>query len=147
MISVELYSFFGMKIHEYKTEIRERHLDTFGHVNNAQYLMLFEEARWEMITSRGYGLKEVHKNQVGTVVLECSVRFKRELKLRENIVIRTWVSDLRSRIATLRHELVKEDGELAAEASFVMGCFDLKQRKLITPTPQWLSAIGAESQS
>ncbi|MBS1960094.1 MAG: acyl-CoA thioesterase [Bdellovibrionales bacterium] len=134
-----------MKVHEYTTEIRERHLDTFGHVNNAQYLMLFEEARWEMITSRGYGLKEVHVNQVGTVVLECSVRFKKELVLREKITIRTWVANLRSRIATIHHELLKESGEIAAEANFVMGCFDLKARKLISPTREWLNAIGAET--
>lgn len=133
-----------MKVHEYTTEIRERHLDTFGHVNNAQYLMLFEEARWEMITSRGYGLREVHHHQIGTVVLECSVRFKRELKLRETIRIRTWVTDLRKRIATVHHELLKENGEIAAEANFTMGCFDLKQRKLIAPTTEWLAAIGAE---
>lgn len=133
-----------MKVHEYTTEIRERHLDTFGHVNNAQYLMLFEEARWEMITSRGYGLKEVHRNRVGTVVLECSVRFKRELTLREKIRIRTWVSGVRRIIATVHHELLKENGEIAAEANFVMGCFDLKQRKLISPTAEWLAAIGAE---
>ena len=30
----------------YKVKIRESHLDTLGHVNNAVYLVLFEEARW-----------------------------------------------------------------------------------------------------
>jgi YbgC/YbaW family acyl-CoA thioester hydrolase len=133
-----------MKVHEYSCLIRERHLDTFGHVNNAQYLMLFEEARWEMITSRGYGMKEVHAHQVGTVVLECSVRFKRELTLREKVTIKTWVGELRSRLAKIRHELIKENGEVAAEAEFTMGCFDLQERKLISPTESWLLAIGAE---
>lgn len=123
--------------------IRERHLDTFGHVNNSQYLILFEEARWEMITSRGYGMREVHQNQIGTVVMECQVRFKRELRLRETIRIRTWVGELRSRLAKIQHELLNEQGEVAAEATFTMGCFDLRARKLIQPTPEWLKAIGA----
>lgn len=33
-------------IHEYPVVIREHHLDTFGHVNNAAYLDILEEARW-----------------------------------------------------------------------------------------------------
>jgi YbgC/YbaW family acyl-CoA thioester hydrolase len=128
-------------IYDYRTLIRERHLDTFGHVNNAQYLVLFEEARWEMISSRGYGLKDVHHAQIGTVILECSVKFRRELKLREEIMIRTRVDEVSFRTLTVKHEILKEGGKLAAEASFVMGCFDLRSRKLIAPTQDWLAAV------
>jgi YbgC/YbaW family acyl-CoA thioester hydrolase len=132
---------------EYRTQIRERHLDTFGHVNNAQYMVLFEESRWEMITSRGYGLKDVHRTQVGTVVLDCKIRFKRELVLREEIRITTRVESMSKKILVLKHELFKQDGTLAAEAFFTMGCFDLQARKLITPTEDWLKAISGISDS
>ncbi len=127
--------------HVYEVMIREHHLDTFGHVNNAQYLVLCEEARWEMITARGYGLKQVHEHKVGTVVLECSVRFKRELKLREKIKIHTHVTGVSKKILTLGHVIVKENGEVAAEATYKMGCFDLAQRKLLIPDELWLGAI------
>ena len=40
--------------------IRESHLDTFGHLNNATYLQLFEEARWDYITNRGFGVWSTH---------------------------------------------------------------------------------------
>ncbi len=133
---------FGQaKVHEYETQIRERHLDTFGHVNNAQYMVLLEEARWEMITSRGYGLAKVHENSVGTVVLECSIRFRKELKLRELIRIRTKIDSATRMMITLSHQILKEDGVVAAEAKFLMGCFDLKERKLISPTSEWISAV------
>ena len=128
--------------HEYDLVIREHHLDTFGHMNNAQYLILCEEARWEMITSRGYGLKEVHQSKVGTVVLECTVRFKREIKLREKIKILTRVGSLSRKILILNHRFLKENGDIAAEASFTMGCFHLGERKLVPPTPEWLAAIS-----
>ncbi len=72
-------------VHEYSLLIRESHLDTFNHVNNAQYLTLFEEARWQVITERGFGLKEIQQSGTGPVVLEASLRFKREIKLREKI--------------------------------------------------------------
>jgi YbgC/YbaW family acyl-CoA thioester hydrolase len=133
-----------MKLHQYRTQIRERHLDSFGHVNNAQYLVLFEEARWEMITSRGYGLKEVHDHKIGTVILACSVKFKRELSVREWITIETELVSLEKKIGTLQHRILKEDGKVAAEAEFKMACFDLEKRKLITPTDRWLSAVSGE---
>jgi acyl-CoA thioester hydrolase len=132
-------------VHEYSTLIRERHLDAFGHVNNAQYLVLFEEARWEMITSRGYGIQEVLKNQVGTVVLECQVRFKRELKLRETIRIQTRVAEVSKKTLVLNHLILKEDGQIAAEANFTLGCFDLSARKLIPVSREWLRAISGQN--
>jgi acyl-CoA thioester hydrolase len=133
--------------HEYRTLIRERHLDTFGHVNNAQYLALFEEARWEMITSRGYGLEQVQARKIGTVVLECTVRFKREIKLREEIRICTRILGIRKKIIRLGHELLNEAGELCAEAEFTLGCFDLSARKLVTPDAIWLAALSGKEQA
>ncbi len=43
----------------YEVLILESYLDSFGHVNNAAYLTLFEEARWDFITKNGYGLNKV----------------------------------------------------------------------------------------
>ncbi len=128
-------------VHEYRTLIRERHLDGFGHVNNAQYLVLFEEARWEMVTSRGYGLQQVKESQIGTVVLECQIRFKRELTLRQEVVIRTQVSEIAKKTLTLRHWILNPDGAVAAEATFLIGCFNLEQRKLISHSEAWLRAV------
>jgi acyl-CoA thioester hydrolase len=134
-----------MKPHEYRTQIRERHLDSFGHVNNAQYLVLFEEARWEMITSRGYGLKQVMENGVGTVILSCSVKFKRELSVRDWIRVETELVSLEKKIGLIRQHIYREsDGKLAALGEFQMGCFDLRERKLIQPSSSWLYAITGE---
>ena len=65
--------------HVYKLQIIERHLDTFGHVNNAVYLELFEEARWDIISARGYSLDTVLKTRIGPTILGVNVQFRREL--------------------------------------------------------------------
>lgn len=129
-------------VHEYPLTILEAHLDTFGHVNNAQYLTLFEQARWQVITERGFGLREIQKSGTGPVVLEASLRFKRELKLREKIIIRTFIPTENGKIATLKQEMVKENGEVACEASFTIAFFDTKARKIIEASPEWRKAIG-----
>ena len=51
-------------IFEYQVLIQEVHLDSFGHVNNAAYVMLYEEARWDFITKQGFGLDYIQKHQV-----------------------------------------------------------------------------------
>jgi acyl-CoA thioester hydrolase len=122
--------------------IQETHLDVFGHVNNAVYLELFEEARWEIITTRGFGLETIREKQIGPVILEATIKFQRELTNREPVVIRTWCSRHSGKITTLTQVMINAKGEEACRAEFTCGLFDLKARRLISPTPEWLHALG-----
>jgi thioesterase III len=119
-------------------------LDIYGHVNNAAYMVLFEEARWEWITLNGFGVQRVQETQYGPVLLEATVRFKREIKLREKIRITTLLKEQKGLISYVYQEMIKEDGQLGADGTFVIGLFDLKTRKLMKPTPEWKKAIRLE---
>ena len=44
-------------IFHYEFTVVETHLDFMGHMNNATYLQVFEEARWEIVVHRGYDYK------------------------------------------------------------------------------------------
>jgi acyl-CoA thioester hydrolase len=129
-------------VHEKTILISEAHLDSFGHMNNARYLELFEQARWDLITERGFGIETIRRTSTGPVVLEVSVRFRRELPPREQIVIRSQLASYEGKVGILRQEMIKSDGAVAAEASFTFGLFDLKRRKLIEPSPAWAYAVG-----
>jgi YbgC/YbaW family acyl-CoA thioester hydrolase len=128
----------------YRMQILEHHLDTFGHVNNAVYLSLYEEARWDFITRGGYGLRQVHELKQGPVILDVQVKFKKELNNREWISITSFDIYVKGKLMGLKHEILKENGEVASSASFTMGFMDLAQRKLITPPSLWLKAVGLE---
>lgn len=130
---------------EYSLVIKEHHLDSYGHVNNATYLSLFEEVRWEAITSRGYGYQKVHETGLGPIVLEVGLKFLKELKLREKIIITLEVESYEGKIFKLRQKMIKQDGEIAADAVFTGAFFDLKNRKLIPPNAEWLKGIGLNS--
>jgi YbgC/YbaW family acyl-CoA thioester hydrolase len=127
---------------EYFITIKESHLDTFGHVNNATYLTLFEEARWELITQKGFGLKEVQSSGVGPVILEVQLKFIKELILREKIKITTELLGYEKKIGKLKQQMIKENGDVACEAVFTFALFDTRQRKIILPTEQWMKAIS-----
>lgn len=132
-------------VFEYDLTIRENHLDSFGHVNNAVYVQLYEEARWDFITKNGFGLDYIQKNQVGPVILDLSVRFKRELKNRENVKIKSRTTEIvSSKIMVLEQSIINSSGKIASEAKFTVGFFDMKERKLIDAKPEWLKAIGVK---
>ncbi len=131
------------QVFQYQVLIREFHLDTFGHVNNAVYLSLYEEARWDLITANGYGLKQVHERKKGPVILDVHLRFQKELRLRDLITITTQTEAYKGKICVLLQKMLNSNGEVCSEAKFTFGLFDLRERKLILPTPEWLKAIGA----
>jgi len=125
----------------YSIQIKEHHLDTFGHVNNATYLQIFEEARWEIITARGYGLPEIMAAKKGPVVLEANIKFLKELKLRDTIQVTFEPIEMNGKIGKCIQRMINSAGEVSCEALFTVGFFDLETRRLILPTEQWLQAV------
>ena len=123
-------------------QVMEMHLDTFGHMNHATYLQIFEQARWEFITARGYGLKEIHEAQIGPTILAASIQYKRELLLRETVTVESWCPEYKGKIGKVHQRMLNAKGEEAATIELTVGLFDMKARKLISATPQWLEAIG-----
>ena len=128
----------------YRIQIKESHIDSYGHVNNATYLTLYEEARWELITPRGYGFSEIHKLKQGPVILEVNLKFMKEIRLREYITITTEMMGTKGKISQMRQRMIKDNGDVASEAIFTFGLFDMKERKLIEPTTEWKKALGME---
>ncbi len=126
----------------YEFLVREAHLDTFGHVNNAEYLKLYEEARWEIITAGGYGMKEIKERGIGPVLLEVTLKFKKELKLRQRIRIETEIVEQNAKIFKIFQKMINtETGDLHSEAEYTAGVFDTVKRKLIDIPDDWRRAV------
>jgi thioesterase-3 len=132
-----------MNTFNYPLTIKEQHLDTFGHVNNATYLTLLEEARWELITQNGYGLSYIRETGLGPTILEINLKFLKELRLREAIIIESKMLSYEGKIGKMVQTMVR-NGETCCIAEFTVGLFNVKERKLVLPTPEWLKAIGVE---
>jgi len=131
------------KIFTYTVIIKEHHLDFFGHVNNAAYLSLFEEARWELVTSNGYGIEKIQEFGLGPTILNVTLSFLREIRLREEIKIETRLISYEKKIFKIS-QVMKRRNDICCTSEFTMALFNMKARKLVAPTPEWLSAIGYE---
>lgn len=126
--------------------ILESHLDTFGHVNNATYLTLFEQVRWDWISQHGLGLEQVHKDQVGPVILDLHLEFKKELRLRQKIKVESRFVEHKNRLVMQLEQkmFLPNDGALASRLVLNVGLMDMKARKLVPADERWLKALGAD---
>ncbi len=133
-----------MPTFQYRRTIREIDLDFLGHVNHANYLSMLEEARWEMLAERGFGLDALQKAMISPVILGVNIQYKKEIRNRETIRIETHTTDSREKVGALKQVIYKENGQVAATATITYGVMDLQQRKLIEPPDYWIQAIGLE---
>ena len=129
-----------IKKHVYHLTIKEQYLDYFGHVNHAAYLTLFEEARWEWISSRGFNLDRIEVIGYGPVILEALVQYKRELKARQRIFIESHVRE-QERVISVIEQTMRDETQIYATATLKAGIIDFKRRKLIPPPDEWKDAL------
>lgn len=131
-------------IYSYPMIIMETSLDLFGHVNNAAYMVFYEEARWDLITKNGYGFKKILETGIGPTLLEANVKFLKELHARDSIVIESQSFYFERKTGKINQKIMRA-GEVCSTAEFTIGLFDMKERKLIVPTPYWFAAIGLQN--
>lgn len=120
--------------------IRETLLDAFGHVNHAHYLTLFEDARWDLITSSGYDLKKIMETGIGPTILEIKISYLRELRARDEVVIQSRMLSYEKKIGKMEQKILRGE-EVCSIAEVTFGLFSLAERKLILPTTDWKKAL------
>lgn len=48
------------------------------------------------------------------------------------------------KMGTVSQKILR-DGQTVCDAKFIMALLDMRERKLITPTPEWLKAVGVSA--
>ena len=108
----------------YDVAVRWSDMDTFGHVNNARILTLYEEARVAMffVGARAHGLTSFEE---GIVIARHEVDYLRPVDYGDPVRIEMWISDLRAAAFTVAYELY--DGDvLASRAKSVCVPYNLQ---------------------
>jgi acyl-CoA thioester hydrolase len=115
--------FRGGKRFVYHCGLRWSDLDAYGHVNNARFLTLYEEARVAMmfVGARAAGLTSFED---GVVVSRHEVDYLRPIDYGDPVRIEMWIEELRASRFTVCYEMF--DGEvLASRARSILVPFDL----------------------
>ena len=127
---------------EYKFIVDKELTDEYGHVNNARYLDLYEDARWNILEQSGLGADMVKTNRIGPVILEVTVKFRRELLPGEEITIITSSRRKNELLFYFDQQMVNSKEEIASTAVFTAALFDLDKRKMKRADEKWLKAFG-----
>jgi acyl-CoA thioester hydrolase len=122
-------------------KIRSTQVDSFGHLNNAAYLEIYEWARWEWADEDGFDARKlVEKQGIGPAIVHVDLTFMKELRMHDEITVRTWFDSCEKVKACVAQEMIKADGELASTVNITFVMFDLKTRKMI-PMPEEIQKL------
>jgi acyl-CoA thioester hydrolase len=109
----------------FSTDIRVRFAETDaqGIAHNANYLVWFELARVAYLEEYTGGYPALREQGIESLVLECSVRYRKPARFDDRLVIHARVGELRGARFRFDYE-VKRDGELLADGWTSHACVD-----------------------
>ncbi len=109
----------------YDVAVRWSDMDAYGHVNNARFLTLFEEARVAMffVGARSHGLGSFEE---GIVIARHEIDYLRPVDYGHPVCIEMWISQLRTASFTVSYELFDE-GVVASRATSVCVPYNLAE--------------------
>jgi acyl-CoA thioester hydrolase len=107
----------------YDASVRWSDMDVYGHVNNARFLTLYEEARVAMffVGARSHGLGSFEE---GIVIARHEIDYLRPVNYSEPVRVEIWISELRAAAFTVSYELF-DAGVLASRAKSVCVPYNL----------------------
>ncbi|MFJ9584179.1 acyl-CoA thioesterase [Streptomyces acidicola] len=114
-----------------RVTVRGYETDALGHLNQSVYLQYAEHARWSMLEHSGVSPSELLAKGVGPVVLEQTIRYKRELRAGDETEVTCSFVWGEGKTYRIEQTIRKTDGTVAAEISVLCGLMDLKERRLI----------------
>lgn len=113
-------------------KVRGYHCDFYGHVNNARYLELMEEARWQYLES-GMGLEYWSDRGLGFVVAGIDIKYKRPAGPGMDLEISTEMTSTEGRTGYIHQVFTDRDsGKTVVEAKVKFAVIDLKTGRPVT---------------
>jgi acyl-CoA thioester hydrolase len=105
--------------------LRWSDLDAYGHVNNARFLTIYEEARVAMffVGARAHGLGSFEE---GIVIARHEVDYLKPVDYGDPVRVEMWISELRAAAFTVSYEMFDEQ-VLVSRARSVCVPYNLEQ--------------------
>ncbi len=126
-------------------------MDFNQHMRNAAFLGCAEDTRMRYLASSGWPMAEFQRLQIGPVVVEDKLTYRRELRLLEAFRVDLRVAAMTQDVRKLRmhSRIIREsDNELCGTVETVALWFDIAKRRPIAPPETlrdlWLSLERTE---
>jgi acyl-CoA thioester hydrolase len=119
------------RTHLVDIQLRFADTDALGHVNNGSYVVYAETGRLEFLKTFGSAVRSL-------ILAHLAVDFRKQVVYGQSVSVETWVTRVGTTSVTLA-QVIRADGELAAEVHSVVVCFDYATQR---PTP-WSDEVRA----
>lgn len=121
---------------EIQIRVRYAETDRMGLLHHANYLVYFEQARTELLRTRGEAYKSLEDQGYFLVIVKAEVRYKSPAHYDDVLTVRTTVTRTSPVRLEHRYEVVR-DGKLLAEGATTLACVDRSGK--LQAMPEWLS--------
>ena len=127
----------------HRAVIPEAYLDEMGHMNVAWYTHLFGRAAWGLFQMVGLTREYFDANHAGSFALEQHFRYLKEVRVGQQVTIRSRVLGCGEKRWHVMHFMVNDELDaLAATAETVSTHVDLRVRRSSPMPPHIIEAIG-----
>ncbi len=96
--------------------VRSYELDGLGHLNHAVYLNYLEQARFDALAAGGFPIESMEKRGWGVHVVRIEIDYRRECRLGDRLIARTFVEDFRNTSMTIHQALFRFRSESSSPA-------------------------------
>ena len=116
---------------EYKRKIFGYECDIYGHLNNAIYLHIYEEARSDALDQMGMSIQELNEKNIGIYLIHLELEFLKAIQMGETITILSDIIKSTRLKATWKQKIINSKNEICNHA-IVKGVFikDTKPTRL-----------------
>ena len=127
--------------------VRGYHCDFYGHVNNARYLELLEEARWQYLEA-GMDLSYWEERGLGFVVVSVTINFRRPASPGVTLEILSQTTKLEGRSGVIHQDVInRQTGKAVADADVTFAVINLKTGRAEAMTGEVLAGFEAIRES
>lgn len=102
------------KTYRTELEVRGYELDSFGHVNNANYLNYLEFARWKMLEEEGVTLKNFQGWDRFPVIAAIDIQYLKPAFMGDRLTVETKLVDYKRSSMQLEQTILKGSMKIAA---------------------------------
>lgn len=123
------------KICECRLTVRTYECDSYGHVNNANYLNYLEYARYELLRDAGFDYPAMIEAGYGIYVARVEIDYKKSALADDELVIKSWPAKKGAVSGIIAQEIWRGD-DLLAQAKVTWAFVDSNGQPTKLP-PRW----------
>ena len=128
-----------MKKHEMKYRVCYADTDQMGVVYYANYLVLFERSRTELLRDAGLPYAQLEAEGIALPVSEAHCKYKAPAYYDDLLTLKSWTAAVKGARLTLASEVWRDD-ELLCHGEVVLVCVDIATGRPKRPPQKLLNA-------